>query len=111
MQGGFSRARVLARAERPRALGAAAVVALARTRFADAIGAFIAFLFAVPSLSYPFGHDQAVHFYIGREWLRGGLPYRDAFDYKPPAIYALHAMLVALFGEAEWPIRAADLVA
>jgi hypothetical protein len=37
------------------------------------------------------------------------LPYRDAFDHKPPGIFALHALAMALFGEGEWPIRVADV--
>lgn len=70
----------------------------------------LAVLVASTSLTYPFGGDQAIHFYVGREWAsHGALPYRDAFDYKTPGIFALHALLYAVFGAAEWPIRLAEI--
>lgn len=69
----------------------------------------LAVAFAATSLTYPFGGDQAVHFYVGREWAEGALPYRDAFDYKTPGIFALHALLYTAFGAAEWPIRLAEI--
>src|SRR5689334_16180559 len=84
--------------------------ALVRVRL-DLFCSLVALVFAAPSLLYPLGHDQAVHLYVGRAWLHGGLPYRDAFEYKPPGIFAIHALLVAVFGEQEWPIRMADLFA
>jgi Dolichyl-phosphate-mannose-protein mannosyltransferase len=71
--------------------------------------ALVAVAFASPSIVYPFGRDQGVHFYVGRAWLHGGMPYRDAFDYKPPGIFALHAALIAAFGEEQWPVRIADV--
>ncbi len=82
----------------------------ARAHWLDVALIVLAVVFAAPSLIYPFGADQAVHFYVGRNWLHGGLPYRDAFDYKPPGIFALHALLIALFGEEQWPARAADIL-
>jgi len=62
------------------------------------------------SLAYPFGWDTAVHYYVGREWLlRGAVPYRDAFDHKPPGIHFIHALCIYLFGEHMWGIRVAEL--
>ncbi len=70
----------------------------------------VGLLFGACSLTYPFGHDQGVHYYVGREWLQhGSLPYRDSFDYKPPGIFLIYAALIAVFGEAQWPIRLAEL--
>jgi hypothetical protein len=64
------------------------------------------------TLAYPFGRDQGLYYYVGREWaLRGAVPYRDLLDHKTPGIYILHALLVRLFGERMWAIRVADLVA
>ncbi len=77
---------------------------------ADALGVSLAVAVGACTLAYPFGHDQGVHFYVGREWLEhGALPYRDAFDYKPPGIFLIHALLIAVFGEHQWPIRLAEL--
>ena len=69
---------------------------------AFAIGSF--------SLAFPLGSDQAIHYYVGREWLHGAIPYRDTFDYKTPGIFVVHAIVIALFGEQTWGIRFADLV-
>lgn len=71
--------------------------------------AAIGTLFGSISLLYPFGRDQALYYYVAREWLRAGaLPYRDAFDQKTPGIYWLHALLITIFGEGMWPIRLAE---
>lgn len=77
----------------------------------DAIGLTAAALYGLPTLAYAYGRDQAIFHYMGREWLAGTLPYRDAFDTKPPGIYLLHSVLIALFGSHLWTIRAAELVA
>lgn len=77
----------------------------------DAVAAFLGVLFGAASLGYPFGRDQGLYYYIGREWLlRGALPYRDSFDVKTPGVYLLHAISIALFGERQWGIRVLDLV-
>lgn len=70
----------------------------------------VAVALGVPSLWFPFGSDQAIHYYVGREWvLHGAIPYRDTFDYKTPGIFVVHALLIAVFGEQTWGIRLADL--
>jgi hypothetical protein len=57
--------------------------------------ALAAMLLAVrlPSLVQPMGADQALYAYVGDRILGGGLPYRDAWDQKPPAIHFLYAGL------------------
>jgi hypothetical protein len=68
--------------------------------------------FGSVTLTFPFGRDQALFYYVGREWfLRGAVPYRDVYENKTPFIHALHALLIALVGEGMWPIRAAEIVA
>jgi hypothetical protein len=54
-----------------------------------------------------FGHgrDQSIYSVVARTLLDGGMPYRDAWDFKPPAIYLLYAASRALFGDAAWGIR------
>jgi len=77
----------------------------------DLLCILLAIIYSLPSLGYPFGRDQAAHYYIGREWLNGLLPFRDAFDQKPPGIYLVHALSIILFGARQWAIRIMDLAA
>lgn len=64
----------------------------------------------LPSLAQPAGADQGLYAYVGTRILQGELPYRDAWDQKPPAIHFTYALLYAV-----WPsdpvIAAADLAA
>ena len=77
----------------------------------DWLGCFAAFAVGACSLVYPFGRDQGLYFYIGREWwLHGSLPYRDSFDVKTPGIYLLNALSYAWFGNAQWGIRCFDML-
>src|SRR5688572_29035698 len=63
----------------------------------------------LPSLVQPMGADQALYAYVGERVIDGGLPYRDAWDQKPPAIHATYAAMRGI-----WPyesaVPAADLV-
>ena len=52
----------------------------------------------VPSLQQPAGADQALYGYVGQRNLHGEVPYRDAWDQKPPGIHATYAVLWAI-----WP--------
>ena len=65
-------------------------------------------LVRLPSLAQPAGADQGLYSYVGTRILVGELPYRDAWDQKPPAIHFVYALLYAL-----WPhesvVPAADL--
>jgi hypothetical protein len=66
-------------------------------------------LLLLPSLLYPFGRDQGVFTDVAAVLLRGGVPYRDVWDIKPPGIYALYTAIVGLFGPRIVAIRAVDL--
>jgi hypothetical protein len=58
----------------------------------------------VPSLVQPAGPDQSLYAYAGATILRGGLPYRDAWDQKPPAVHFTYAAMRAIWpGEAVVP--------
>ena len=63
----------------------------------------------VPSLVQPMGADQGLYAYVGERILAGELPYRDAWDQKPPAIHYAYAALRAV-----WPhdsaVPASDLL-
>ncbi len=56
-------------------------------------------------LSFDYGRDQAIYALVAREILHGGMPYRDAFDFKPPGIFLVYALARALFGPAQIGIR------
>lgn len=63
-------------------------------------------VFGAPSLAYPYGRDQGLFHYIGREWfVHGAVPYRDTFDLKPPPIYFVYGICARVFGDAMWGIR------
>src|SRR3954454_2138934 len=71
----------------------------------DATFTFIAFLYSLPAWAYPFGNDQALHWYIGRRWLDGILPFVSAISSKPIGIFAVHALSTGIFGDGQWAIR------
>jgi hypothetical protein len=90
--------------------GIPAAVARKRAYWVDAIGILLAMAYAWPTTSYRFGRDQAIFFYIGREWLNGSVPYKDTFDLKPPGIYLTHAISIALLGPNQWSIRVFEIL-
>ncbi|HTN87681.1 MAG TPA: glycosyltransferase family 39 protein, partial [Sorangium sp.] len=83
-------------------------VAGARAIVAIALGA-IAFLL-LQILTYGYGRDQGIYAIVARAVLDGGMPYRDAFDFKPPGIFLIYALARALFGPAQWGIRALEVL-
>jgi 4-amino-4-deoxy-L-arabinose transferase-like glycosyltransferase len=63
--------------------------------------------------TFHYGRDQGIYAVVARELRHGAMPYRDVFDFKPPAIFLIYAAAQALFGQAYWGIRileAASLV-
>ncbi len=50
------------------------------------------------------GRDSGVFLYVASVILDGGLPYRDVWDHKPPAIYYLDALGLALTGRSLWGV-------
>jgi 4-amino-4-deoxy-L-arabinose transferase-like glycosyltransferase len=65
---------------------------------------------ALQILTFDYGRDQGIYAMVARTVLDGGMPYRDAFDFKPPGIYLIYALARALFGPQEWGIRALEVV-
>jgi hypothetical protein len=43
-------------------------------------------------LDFGFGRDQGIFAVVGRTILEGGMPYRDAWDFKPPGIFFVYAL-------------------
>lgn len=63
------------------------------------------------STSFGYGRDQATFSYVAQVILDGGMPYRDAWDVKPPGIYLTYALGHALFGPALTSIRYVEVAA
>jgi len=85
------------------------MLAWVRARRADLALGGVAIVLLLPTLSYRYGIDQALYHYVGSGWLHGHIPYRDAFDVKPPAIYALYAFAILLLGPSQSSIRVLEL--
>ncbi len=47
--------------------------------------------FRAGALDFPLDRDEGVYAYIGANLTSGIVPYRDAFDHKPPGIYLFYA--------------------
>jgi hypothetical protein len=67
-------------------------------------------LVRLPSLVQPAGGDQSIYAYMGQAILAGEVPYRDAWDQKPPGIHFTYAALLGLW-HRDAVVALADLVA
>jgi hypothetical protein len=58
-----------------------------------------------------FGHgrDQGIYAVVARAIGRGGMPYRDAWDFKPPGIFVIYALARGLFGASQLAIRLVEV--
>ena len=54
--------------------------------------------------------DDSIYDAISFLWTKGYLPYRDAYDVKPPGIFALDALARHVFGGGLAPLRAIEIV-
>lgn len=77
------------------------------TRLLLALGAAL-LVVRLPSLVQPMGADQGIYAYVGERILHGDLPYRDAWDQKPPGIHYVYAGLRAV-SRRDVIVDAADL--
>ncbi len=60
-------------------------------------------------LTFDHGRDQGIYALVARTILEGGLPYRDAWDFKPPGIYFVYALARAAFGAGAHAIRIVEV--
>ncbi|EYF00886.1 glycosyltransferase family 39 protein [Chondromyces apiculatus] len=60
-------------------------------------------------LTFGYGRDQGIYAMVARTTLEGGMPYRDAFDFKPPGIFLIFMLSRALFGPAQWGVRVLEV--
>ncbi|MFO0762847.1 MAG: hypothetical protein U0359_40795 [Byssovorax sp.] len=56
-------------------------------------------------LTFGYGRDQGIYAMAGKIVLQGGMPYRDAWDFKPPGIFLIYAASRAVFGAEQGGIR------
>lgn len=56
-------------------------------------------LSAAQILLFSFGRDQGIYATVADGILRGQMPYRDVWDFKPPGIFLVYALAQALFGK------------
>jgi hypothetical protein len=61
-------------------------------------------------LTFGYGRDQGIYAVVARTVLEGGMPYRDAWDFKPPGIYLVFAASRSLLGAEQWGIRLVEVV-
>jgi hypothetical protein len=63
----------------------------------------------LPSITQPAGGDQGLYAYVGQRILDGELPYRNAWDQKPPGIHFTYAVLWAAWPD-ERVVAVADFI-
>jgi hypothetical protein len=76
-----------------------------RDRWLIATALACALLAAVQVLDYGYGRDQGIYETVARTLREGGVPYREAWDFKPPGIYFVYAAADRLFGPHVSSIR------
>jgi hypothetical protein len=79
-----------------------------RTLIGAIVVAITVLLFQI--LVYDYGRDQGIYAMVGKTVLEGGMPYRDAWDFKPPGIFLLYAAARALFGANQIGIRVLEVL-
>jgi hypothetical protein len=58
---------------------------------------------------FPFTRDQAVFYYMGREWIEHGrIPYRDTAEQKTPFIFLVNGLLARIFGYSAAPMHVTE---
>ena len=60
-------------------------------------------------LLFAYGRDQGIYAVVADTMLHGGMPYRDAWDFKPPGIFFIYAAAQLFLGRGEWAIRAFEV--
>jgi hypothetical protein len=62
-------------------------------------------------VSFGYGRDQGIYSVVADGITHGFLPYRDRWDFKPPAIFFVYALARTLLGAAPWAVRVVESVA
>jgi hypothetical protein len=61
-------------------------------------------------LLYSFGRDQGIYAVVADTIVKGGMPYRDAWDFKPPGIFLTYAFAQGVFGKSMLSIRLLEVI-
>ena len=61
-------------------------------------------------LLFSFGRDQGIYGLVADTILKGGMPYRDAWDFKPPGIFLAYTLAQGLFGKSMLSIRLLEVI-
>src|SRR5262245_8845426 len=85
--------------------------------FSNVLLVFLVLLLAVmvlsqsnPGITLP-GRDYGIFSYIGQQITLGRLPYKDAWDHKPPAIFYIDALGLWLGHGFRWGIWLIEFLA
>ena len=70
-----------------------------------AFGVGLALYALLQVLQYKYGRDQGIYAVVADSMVRGGMPYRDMWDFKPPGVFFVYALARAVFGPGQWGIR------
>ena len=73
-----------------------------RVRALLSLGAALLFaaILRAPIADIPLERDEGEYAYIGERWLRGEVPYRDAFDQKPPGVFLVYGAVIRTLGRS-----------
>lgn len=73
-----------------------------RVRALGSLGAALLFaaLVRAPIADIPLERDEGEYAYVGERWLNGEIPYRDAFDQKPPGIFLVYGGVIRALGRS-----------
>ncbi|HSJ14817.1 MAG TPA: glycosyltransferase family 39 protein [Longimicrobiales bacterium] len=72
--------------------------------------AALAVLCALITLTWPPGFDHGLYAWVADVVVRGGMPYRDAWDMHGPLVPYVFAVPQLLFGRQFWAVRLLDLI-
>lgn len=70
-----------------------------------AVALLLILFLAAQLLHYGYARDHGIYTAVADALLRGEVPYRDAWDFKPPGVYVIYAMAEMLFGSDPSAIR------
>jgi hypothetical protein len=62
-------------------------------------------------LGFRFGRDQGIYAAVAETIVHGGAPYRDAWDFKPPAVFFVYALARLLLGPGMEAVRVVEAAA
>jgi len=70
-----------------------------------ASGTLVILFSLIVLILYRYGIDQGIYTAVSRVMADGGVPYRDAWDFKPPGIFIVYSLSRSLFGNGIFPVR------